>query len=123
MDYCLNGEMRAKNYARLISAFYASKSTATSLARDRRRLHDHAAANPTGTLGDYAAGMAFTGPGRRRRHGRRDSQPAARHLLSDGQGGHHQLAMNVSGTFTYYHASWGVLSLMAMSGNFWDMTQ
>ncbi len=31
--------------------------------------------------------------------------------------------MNVSGTFTYYHASWGVLSLMAMSGNFWDMTQ
>ena len=31
--------------------------------------------------------------------------------------------MNVSGTFTYFHASWGVLSLMAMSGNFWDMTQ
>jgi hypothetical protein len=30
-------------------------------------------------------------------------------------------AMNVSGVFTYYNASWGVLSLLAMSGNFWNM--
>ena len=31
--------------------------------------------------------------------------------------------MKVNGTFSYFNASWGVLSLMAMSGNFWDMTQ
>jgi hypothetical protein len=34
-----------------------------------------------------------------------------------------QGAMKISGTFTYFNASWGVLSLMTMSGNFWDMTQ
>jgi hypothetical protein len=31
--------------------------------------------------------------------------------------------MNTSGAFSYYNASWGVLSLMAMSGNFWDMSK
>ena len=32
-------------------------------------------------------------------------------------------ALLVSGIFSYYNGSWGTLSLMAMSGNFWDMTQ
>ena len=34
-----------------------------------------------------------------------------------------QGAMKLSGVFSYYQASWGVLSMMAMSGNFWDLTQ
>ena len=30
-------------------------------------------------------------------------------------------AMAVNGVFTYFNASWGVLSMLALSGNFWDM--
>jgi endo-1,4-beta-D-glucanase Y len=121
MDYCLNGESRAQTYANLIVAFYASKSSATSLTGINDG-YTTAGDNPTGTLGDYAAGMAFTGPGgvaamAAGNNTLRDISYLT--LKSDTTGG----AMNVSGTFTYFHASWGVLSLMAMSGNFWDMTQ
>ena len=31
--------------------------------------------------------------------------------------------MKISGVFSYFNASWGMLSLLEMSGNFWDMTQ
>jgi hypothetical protein len=31
-------------------------------------------------------------------------------------------AMNAAGVFTYYNASWGMLSLLALSGNFWNMS-
>jgi len=34
-----------------------------------------------------------------------------------------QGAMKISGVFSYFNASWGMLSLLEMSGNFWDMTQ
>ena len=62
IDYCLNGESRAKTYAGLITTFYSSKSTATSLSGISDG-YTTSGANPSGTLGDYAAGMAFTGPG------------------------------------------------------------
>ena len=123
MDYCLNGEQRAQTYAQLISTFYASKATTSSLAAINDG-YTTTGQNPTGTLGDYAAGMAFLGPAGVGAMGAGDSQASLRDLsyktikaLTTSP------AMNTSGTFTYFHASWGVLSLMAMSGNFWDMTQ
>jgi hypothetical protein len=30
---------------------------------------------------------------------------------------------NSPGVFSYFNGSWGVLSLLTMSGNFWDMTR
>jgi len=78
--------------------------------------------NPNGTLGDYAAGMAFTGPGGVAAMAASDGtllKISYLTLKADTTGSQ----MKVNGTFTYFHASWGVLSLMAMSGNFWDMTK
>ena len=121
LDYCLNGEPRARVYATLIAAFYASKSTATSLAGINDG-YTPGGANPGGALGDYPAGMAFTGPGgvaamAAGNDSLRDI--VYKTLWADTTQG----AMKISGVFTYYNASWGVLSLMAMSGNFWDFTQ
>jgi hypothetical protein len=121
MDYCLNGESRAQTYAQLISAFYASKSTATSLAG----INDgYTAAGGTPPYMTYAAGMAFLGPAGIGAMAAGESQAALRNIsYLTVKAFTTSPAMNTSGTFTYYHASWGVLSLMAMSGNFWDMTQ
>jgi endo-1,4-beta-D-glucanase Y len=121
LDYCLNGEPRAQSYAQLITTFYMSKASATSFAG----LNDGyttTGANPPGSLGDYPAGMAFTGPAGVAAMAAGDSADALRNLSyrtmwADTTQG----AMKVSGTFTYFNASWGVLSLLAMSGNFWDL--
>ena len=121
IDYCLNGDTRAQSYAGLISTFYSSKSTASSLSGINDG-YTTAGANPSGTLGDYPAGMAFTGPGSVAAMAASDGtllKISYLTLKADTTGSQ----MKVNGTFTYFHASWGVLSLMAMSGNFWDMTQ
>ena len=121
MDYCLNGEARAQTYAQLISAFYASKSTATSLSGIIDGYTTTGGAPPYMT---YAAGMAFLGPAGIGAMAAGDSQATLRNIsYLTIKAFTTSPAMNTSGTFTYYHASWGVLSLMAMSGNFWDMTQ
>src|SRR3982750_2128835 len=76
--------------------------------------------NPSGTLGDYSAGMAFYGPGgvAAMEGGQEDLvRRAYQGLVNQTTGS----AMNASSVFTYYNASWGVLSMLAMSGNFWDM--
>jgi len=121
MDYCLNGEARAQTYAQLISAFYASKSTAASLSGINDGYTTTGGAPPYTT---YAAGMAFLGPAGVGAMAAGDSQATLRNVsYLTVKAFATSPAMNTSGTFTYYHASWGVLSLMAMSGNFWDMTQ
>jgi endo-1,4-beta-D-glucanase Y len=121
IDYCWNGETRAKTYAGLIAGFYASKAPNGSVATINDG-YTPAGANPSGALGDYPAGMSFTGPGGVAAMA--SGQTAFRDLVyktvwADTTQG----AMKISGTFTYYNASWGVLSLLAMTGNFWDMTQ
>lgn len=122
IDYCINGEPKAQAYARVISGFYASKATATSLAPISDG-YTTTGANPGGTLGDYGAGMAFLGPAgvAAMASGQQDALRDVAYvtLRADTTQG----AMKVNGTFTYFHASWGVLSLLALSGNFWDMTQ
>ncbi len=114
-------DARAKTYAGLISTFYSSKSTATSLSGIADG-YTTTGMNPSGTLGDYVAGMAFTGPGGVAAMAAGDNPLRDISYLTI-KADTTSNAMNVSGTFTYFHASWGVLSLMAMSGNFWDMTQ
>jgi endo-1,4-beta-D-glucanase Y len=123
MDYCINGYAPAQTYAGLIAGFYASKSTATSLTGIMDGYTTTGAKPTNGTLGVNSAGMAFTGPGgvaamaSGQQDGLRDVAYST--LWADTTQG----AMKISGTFSYFHASWGVLSLLAMSGNFWDMTQ
>ena len=41
--------------------------------------------------------------------------------LTDVNGSTVPATMGINGVFTYYHASWGALSLLTMSGNFWNM--
>jgi endo-1,4-beta-D-glucanase Y len=121
MDYCINGEPRAQTYAQAIAAFYSSKSTATSLSGIVDG-YTTTGGKPGGTLGSYAAGMAFTGPAGVAAMAA-GLNPLRDIVYATLRADTTQSAMKVSGTFSYYHASWGVLSLMAMSGNFWDMTQ
>jgi endo-1,4-beta-D-glucanase Y len=119
MDYCETGEPRAKAYLDKIVAFYAAQApTAINMLKDG---YTGAGANPSGTLGDYSAGMAFYGPGGTAAM-EGGAQPdfvrrAWAGLVNQTTGG----AMTASGVFTYFNASWGVLSMLAMSGNFWDM--
>jgi endo-1,4-beta-D-glucanase Y len=121
LDYCLYGEPRAQAYAQLITAFYASKSTASSLSGISDG-YTTAGANPPGSLGDYGAGMAFTGPAGVAAMAAGNTSLRNISYLTQ-RADTTQGAMKISGTFTYFNASWGVLSLMTMSGNFWDMTQ
>ena len=124
LDYCINGSVapaEAQTYVGLISSFYSSKSTASSLSGIADG-YTTTGMNPTGTLGDYVAGMAFTGPAGVAAMAAGDNPLRDISYLTV-KAETTSNAMNVNGTFTYFHASWGVLSLMAMSGNFWDMTQ
>ena len=123
IDYCWNGEAHAQTYANLIAGFYASKATNANLAGVNDG-YTPAGANPSGSLGDFPAGMSFTGPAGVAAMAAGSPQSGLRdnvyHLLwaDTTQGG-----MRISGVFSYYNASWGVLSLLALSGNFWDMSQ
>ncbi len=121
IDYCLNGDSNAHDYAGLIAGFYGSKATATTTSAIMDG-YTPSGGNPSGTLGDYPAGMAFIGPG----------AVAAMAVGNDSfrdigyktvWADTTQGAMRLAGVFSYYHASWGVLSMLAMTGNFWDMTQ
>jgi endo-1,4-beta-D-glucanase Y len=121
IDYCLNGESRAQTYAGLLSGFFGSKATATSLSQIVDGYTTSGGAPPYMT---YPAGMAFLGPAGVGAMAAGDGATMLRDLtyktvVAETTSN----AMKVSGTFTYFHASWGVLSMMAMSGNFWDMTQ
>ena len=122
LDYCLNGETRAQTYVNLIAGFYASKVGTGSTVQPIKDGYTPSGGDPPSTLGDYNAGMAFTGPA-----GVAAMAAGQDHLRDvvyttlwqDTT----QAARNFSGVFTYYHASWGLQALLFMSGNFWDMTQ
>ena len=123
LDYCQNGAPEATPYLEKIAGFYASKVAGTGFTiKDGYTLAGGAPPAPS-NLGKYAAGMAFLGPGG--------------FAAMDGMG-HDAFVMTVygalvadttgplmssSGIFNYYSGSWGVLSLLSMSGNVWDMTQ
>ncbi len=119
LDYCENGEQRAKTYLDKIASFYAAQAPiGLGTIEDG---YTAAGTKPPTTLGANAAGMAFFGPGG----------------VAALPGGHQEFLtmvtqalqsnttdpskMSISGVFTYYQASWGVLSLLPLSGNFWNM--
>ena len=116
LDFCETGEPRAKAYLDKVVGFL-DKAGGPRLAALKDG-YTTSGANPPGTLGDYGAGMAFFGP-------------AGVAALSGGHdavmsGVYSSLVVNTtnaaSTSFTYFHGSWGVLSLLALSGNYWDMT-
>jgi endo-1,4-beta-D-glucanase Y len=119
LDYCENGETKAKTYLDKIVGFYAAQAPiGLGTIKDG---YTTAGANPTGTLGDFAAGMSYFGPaGVAAMSGGHDafltlaSQALASNTTEQGK-------INITGVFTYFQASWGVLSLLPMSGNFWNM--
>jgi endo-1,4-beta-D-glucanase Y len=119
LDYCENGETQARDYLERIVGFYVTKSASGGLGAIRDG-YTTAGAAPTAPLGMYAAGMAFLGPGG----------------VAAMDGGHDSFVADVyarlvydtttsrissPGVFSYFNGSWGLLSLMTMSGNFWNM--
>jgi endo-1,4-beta-D-glucanase Y len=122
LDYCENGDSNAMQYLQKIVAFYASKVASGGLGSIKDG-YTISGGVPTAPLGAYAAGMAFIGPGGvAAMYGGGANQFASNvylTLVADTTGP----LMNASGVFTYYNGSWGLLSLLTMSGNFWNMTQ
>jgi endo-1,4-beta-D-glucanase Y len=123
LDYCENQEPQALQYLEKIAGFYASKAVGSGfLIKDGYTVTGGAPAAPS-TLGVNTAGMAFLGPGGvaamdgMGHDGFVSSAYAT--LVADTTGP----LMNASGIFNYFNGSWGVLSLLTMSGNFWNMTQ
>jgi endo-1,4-beta-D-glucanase Y len=119
LDYCENGEPRAKAYLDKIVAFFAAQQ---ATLRDGYTV---TGADPSGTLGDYGAGMSIFGPGAvaamgSTAAGQNTFLRYAQEILEQGTTGS---TMPRPGVFTYYHGSWGVLALLTTSGNFWNMTE
>jgi hypothetical protein len=114
LDYCEHGEPRAKAYLDKTTAFFATQAASSVIGiKDG---YTTTGQNPPGTLGDYSGGMTFYGPaGTAALAGGQDALLNMTYTALAGYTG------TISGSFTYFHASWGVLSLLAMSGNFWDM--
>src|SRR5262245_1855789 len=119
MDYCETGEPRAKAYLDKLVGFYAAQApTAVNMLRDG---YTTSGGDPSGTLGDYTAGMAFYGTGGVAAMEGGAQPDFVRRVWSGLLNQTTGSAMNASGVFTYYNASWGLLSQLALSGNFWDM--
>ena len=123
IDWCQNGEPRAKTYADKIAGFYGTQATnALSMLKDGYTTTGTAPPSPS-KLGMNSAGMAFFGPGAvaAMDGGGHDAflKLSYSGIVNETTGS----AMNVSGVYTYFSASWGVLAMLATSGNFWDMTQ
>jgi endo-1,4-beta-D-glucanase Y len=119
MDYCETGEPRAKAYLdKIVGFFVAQAPTAINMLKDGYTV---SGGNPSSTLGDYSAGMAFYGPAG---VGAMSAmQPEfVRRVWTGLNNQTTSGAMNAAGVFTYYNASWGLLSLLALSGNFWNMS-
>ena len=118
LDWCENGAPEAKTYLDKIVGFFEQQApTSVGTLRDG---YTTSGVNPTGTLGDYPAGMALFGPGGvAAMEGGHDAFASLvyRTLVSNST----TALMNISGVYTYFHASWGVLSLLSLSGNFWNM--
>ena len=120
LDFCEYGEPRAKAYLDRITAFIAAQAPiGIGTVKDG---YTAAGANPAGGLGDNPAGMAMLGPaGVASMSGGHDVFLTQVHdALANAMTA--PASMGVPGVFTYYQASWGMLSLLTMSGNFWHMT-
>jgi endo-1,4-beta-D-glucanase Y len=118
LDWCENGAPEARTYLDKIVAFYQQQApTSVGTLKDG---YTTAGGNPAGVLGDYSAGMSFFGPaGVAAMAGGHDAfaDLVYRTLISNST----TSLMSFPGVYTYFAASWGVLSLVTMSGNFWNL--
>jgi endo-1,4-beta-D-glucanase Y len=115
LDYCTTGDPRAKAYLDKVAAFFASRApTSVGTLLDGYTADGN---DPPGTLGDYSAGMAMFGPATTA--ALTGTQSA---FLALGTSTLHRNTTQPGGQFTYFNASWGVLSLLVLSGNFWEFT-
>jgi endo-1,4-beta-D-glucanase Y len=120
LDFCENGTPQAQQYLEKIVGFYTGKASSGGLGAIKDGYTVTGAA-PAPPLGMYGAGMAFLGPGG---------------VAALYGGGHQSFAndvyatlvydtttaiVNNPGVFSYFNGSWGVLSMMTLSGNFWNM--
>ncbi len=115
-DYCENGEPRAKAYLDKLTAFFAGKVTSLATLGALKATYTTAGADGTGSAGMSLLGPAGVGA---MVGGHADFTGyvyQALDLLSTDPS-----KMSINGLYTYYHASWGVLSMLAMSGNFWNL--
>jgi endo-1,4-beta-D-glucanase Y len=106
LDACLFGEPRAKTYLAKLSQFFAGVGAAN--------LKDgyHLDGSPTGS----SLNLAFLGPAAVGAM----SASAAQGFLNDGYA---RAIPLLPGETYYYNSSWGILSLLMLSGNFLDYTQ
>jgi endo-1,4-beta-D-glucanase Y len=109
LDYCETGEPRAKAYLDKVVKFFTTAPNKDGFTVD-------GASPPSSTqLGKNPSNAAFKGP-------------AAVGAMVGGYSSSQSLWYTglVNGganPSAYFPGSWGVLSLMALSGNFWDMTK
>jgi hypothetical protein len=117
LDYCENGTPEAQTYLEKIVAFYMSKTAGSGVGAIKDG-YTVTGGTPAAPLGMYGAGMAFYGPG-----GVAAMDGGHDAFVKDVYGSltYSITLVNSTGVFSYYHGSWGVLSLMTMSGNFWNM--
>ena len=115
LDYCINGEPRAKAYLDKVAAFFAERApTSVGVLLDGYTVDG---SDPPTTLGDYPAGMAMFGPATAA--ALTGTQNA---FLTLGTATLHKNTTQPGVQFNYFNASWGVLSLLLLSGNFWELT-
>ncbi|MGC4088351.1 MAG: glycosyl hydrolase family 8 [Polyangiaceae bacterium] len=107
LDYCMNGEPRAKAYLDKITGFFAGIATITPA--QLKDGYTTTGANPNGTLGDYSAGMAFAGPGAvGALSGGHAPYLAASYTFLESYTTQTQFVSSNS-YFSYYNGSWGVI--------------
>jgi endo-1,4-beta-D-glucanase Y len=110
IDYCLNGEQRAKDYVGKTSQFFSNigvSGIVDGYALDGSPQAANSGGQSAAFIGPAAVGAM--------------SEPGFTSLLDDGYTAVATRSLLVGGE--YYDGSWTVLSLLMMTGNFLDYTQ
>lgn len=118
LDYCQNGEPRAKAYLDKYNAFFTAKRLDQIFDGYTQ---DGALSGNKCNNSACIGGMSFYGPaGVASMAG---AFPAfARTTYTSLAGATGDAYVNTVSIFSYYHASWGLLSMLMMSGNVFDYT-
>ena len=118
LDYCQNAEPRAKAYLDKVNAFFTPKRLDQLFDGYTQ---DGVLSGNKCNNSACIAGMSFYGPaGVASMAG---SYPLfVKQTYTSMVGATSDAYVNSPNIFSYYHASWGVLSMLVMSGNFFDYT-
>jgi len=111
LDYCLHGESRALTHLDLAAKFFSPIGPSA--------IKDGYALDGTATGAKFGL-MSFSGPAAAAAM----ASPAGAYgpfVASSQSALAHRMLSNDGGTFSYYNASWGMLSMLFLSGNFIDL--